>query len=91
MQDILRIFEVGNPPWRCRSSTLLHLGHRGRCMLNRRKEDVIGEEVSWPYPFRAAERPAAMFWLMLVNSCLLDRGEPLARLESSHKVYVPSI
>lgn len=59
MQDILGIFEIGNPPWRCRSCTLLHLGHLGQCMLNWRKEDVIGKEVSWPCPFRAAERPTA--------------------------------
>lgn len=41
MQDILRLFEVGNPPWRCRSCALLHLGHLGLCMLGRWKEDAI--------------------------------------------------
>jgi hypothetical protein len=41
MQNILRIFEVGSPSWRCRSRTLLHLGHLGWCMLSWRREDAI--------------------------------------------------
>lgn len=49
MQNVLRIFEVGNPPWRCRSCTLLHLGHLGRCMLNWQKENVMRKEASWLY------------------------------------------
>lgn len=80
MQNILRTFEVGSPPRRCRSSTLLHLGHLGLCMLSWRKEDVIGKEVSWPCPFRSAERPAAMSSLTLMALFLLDRGEPMVGL-----------